>query len=57
MSKEEQSPEISEAGPDLSHHTIVAAGSGKTAANEGAQAKNVYNVRPNALALILAFHN
>ena len=51
MSKEEQSPEISEAA-DLSHYTIVAAGSGKTAANEGAQAKTVYNVNPNALGLI-----
>lgn len=57
MSKEEQSPEISEAGPDLSHYPVVAAGSGKTAANEGAQAKEVYNVRPDALVLTLALHN
>ncbi|PMD16251.1 lactose permease [Hyaloscypha hepaticicola] len=43
MSKEQETPEISEASPDFSHYPIVAAGSGKTAANEGAQAKTVYN--------------
>jgi len=40
-----QSPEIIDAAPDLNHYPIVAEGSGKTAANEGAQAKIVYNVR------------
>ncbi len=54
MSKEQDNPEITEAGPDLSHYPIVAEGSGKTAANEGAQAKTVYNVRFNALIFTLA---
>lgn len=49
MSKEQETPEISEASPDFSHYPVVAAGSGKTAANEGAQSKTVYNVRLNAL--------
>ena len=39
-----QSPEIIDAAPDLTHYPIVAEGTGKTAANEGAQAKTVYNV-------------
>ena len=54
MSKEQETPEISEAGPDLSHYPVVAAGSGKTAANEGAQAKTVYNVRLDTLVFTLA---
>lgn len=47
MSKETNDPQvISDAAPDISHYPIVAEGSGKTAQNEGAQAKTVYNVRP-----------
>jgi hypothetical protein len=56
MSKEQETPEISEAAPDLSHYPIVAAGSGKTAANEGARAETVYNVRLNTLVFTLALH-
>ncbi|KAE9376357.1 putative MFS lactose permease [Stipitochalara longipes BDJ] len=37
------SPEIINAPPDIDHYPVVAEGTGKTAANEGAQAKTVYN--------------
>jgi hypothetical protein len=41
----ESSPEIIDAAPDLHSYPVVAEGTGKTAANEGAQSKTVYNVR------------
>lgn len=47
MPKETNNPEVIEAaGPDISHYPVVAEGTGKTADNEGAQAKTVYSVRP-----------
>jgi hypothetical protein len=50
MSKEVDSPEIVEApAPDLAY-PVVAEGTGKTAALEGAQAKTVYNVGLSALS-------
>jgi hypothetical protein len=59
MSKNEfqtESPEVIEPAIDLSQFPIVAEGSGKTAANEGAQAKTVYNVSPVLQRLFAAFH-
>jgi hypothetical protein len=46
MSKEvSKTAEVIEpAAPDISHYPIVAEGTGKSANNEGAQAKTVYNV-------------
>jgi hypothetical protein len=45
MSKEANDVEvISAVAPDISSYPIVAEGTGKTAQNEGARAKTVYNV-------------
>jgi hypothetical protein len=46
MSKEANNTEVIQPSePEITNFPIVAEGSGKTAGNEGAQAKTVYNVR------------
>jgi hypothetical protein len=46
MSKESNDVEvISNVAPDIAHIPVVAEGTGKTAQNDGAKSRTVYNVR------------
>lgn len=50
MSKEDHSRHEIVGVDATRHHAVVAEGTGKTAANEGAQQKEVYNVSRTACA-------